>query len=136
MLADASLVRSINFGTIIVLDNDTVQTVAVDRFGSLSYSSGIRPVALGDAGLIEITGYQPGTNFVVTTSIIQSGSSSEELSSEQFELFLIDAPSNITVAGTGIAEIRFGGSIRTSGNGSEAFTDTSFNTRVRFTINF
>jgi hypothetical protein len=134
--ADATIVRDINFGTIVILDNDSVQTVSISQLGALSYSSGIRPVALGETGLIEITGYSPGTSFVVSTSIIQANSSSTDISNEQFELFSIDAPTNITVAGTGIAEIPFGASIRTSGSGSESFTDTSFSTRVRFTIEF
>ncbi|MDT0593848.1 hypothetical protein [Glaciecola petra] len=136
VIADSTLVRTIDFGTIVVLDNSSVQSIEMDRFGAFTFSSGIRPIAIGEAGLIEITDYAPGTTFIVSASITQSGTSSPLISLEHFELYAIDVPSSLVVPGTGIAELRFGGSIRTSGSGSEAFTDTTFTSRVRFTLNF
>lgn len=134
--AEVTLIESLDFGNVAMVDNDSVQTIAIDRFGNQSVTAGLRFVQFGRPGLIEFTGFAVGSEANVTATIIQPNSSTPVISQENFALTTIDIASTVRIPVSGIAEVPFGGTLSTSGSGSEGFSDTIYTHRVRISIDF
>lgn len=134
--ADVTLIRPLDFGKIAVLDNSTVKTFTMDRFGQVDAPLGTVVLSPGSQGIVEITGYPPGLELNIVASIIQPISSVPVGTGETFTLTNIDIANAIQIPFSGVAQLSFGGTLSTSGSGSVNFTNTLYTHRLRLDINF
>lgn len=128
--------RPINMGTIVVVDNSTVQSLTVDLFGNVIASTGLRIIERGEPGSYVATSLIPNVTYNISVSV-QNSTMNPGVASQEY--FTFDIPSydeQVLSDNNGDATIRVGGRIRTSGSGGQGFTDASYVSTVRVTISF
>ena len=117
------IVRQIDFGEVIVKNNDSVHEINVSHFGGYSADPAFIFLSTPLSGIYRLRGATPGQTISnVTITVTQQVTTG----GQQFNIdnFDIDYPS--IVDGSGEALIRVGARLRTSGNGLMYYNLTDF----------
>jgi len=133
---EVQVIRPLSFGTVAVLDNDSVGSIAIDYLGNTRISTNFAVIELPEAGIFRLVGYPANSTLFVTGSIIQAQTSSPQVSPEQFELVSVDTPISVNIENDGTAEFGVGGELVTSGSTNETFGNQEYTARLLITVNF
>lgn len=107
---------TLSFGTVVVRNNNIKGSVTVPRVGHSSSSGGVLIIQPGRPAELVFTDYYPYIELTVTPMLpVTTGVASGE--TEQFVLDKIDLPDFIRTDAAGVAKVKMGGRITTSGNG-------------------
>lgn len=129
-------IQPMSFGSVVILDNSSVQSISIDELGNISYSSGIRIVQPGNPGIIEGLGYPANAQLFVTANVAQGNTNSTVYSPEQFVLSTLHTATSVITESDGSFQLVVGGTLQTSGSGSRNFADTDYSATLTITVNF
>jgi len=104
------------FGTIIIRDNTIPGSVTVPAYGHPSSSGGVLILEPGRPAELIFSDYPPYIELTITPMLpVQTSVVSGD--TEQFTLGNIDLPKSIITDSTGVAKVKMGGTLKTSGAG-------------------
>lgn len=135
-LAEIRLIRPLDFGTVVVVDNATVGFLNINQQGGFSASNHFMVISPSQFGIVELYDYYPGSQVDITANVIQSTSTSPVVSPEKFTLTNVYIVNLVSIDPSGIAQVRFGGRLETSGSGRSTFADTQYTHRIQISVNF
>ena len=133
---EVQVIRPLRFGTVAVLDNDSVGSISIDYLGNTRISTNFAVVELPSTGIFRLVGYPANATLVVTGAVIQAQTTSPQASPEQFELVSVDTPLSVNIESDGTAEFSVGGELVTSGSTIETFGNQEYTARLLITVNF
>lgn len=133
--ATVSVLQSLDFGTIAVTNNNFAASLEITPNGNMQVVGGIAVLQNGNPGVFEISGYPPNTTLDVDVNVLNTQMISEIASEETFSLSLIVNSETVFTDNAGVALLSVGGRISSSGTGSNAFTDTRYNSTIQITVN-
>ncbi|WP_208111416.1 DUF4402 domain-containing protein [Marinomonas balearica] len=133
--AEVTESSSLDFGTIVVASNSSVQRLSLSYNGNVSYSSGIYPITEPTRAEFILTGYPNDQRVFLSSSVSTPNSSSTGYTVEQFTLTDLSVPAVITTDSSGSASFYVGGTLTTSGN-SGYYGDTAYSITYRVSINY
>lgn len=135
-MADIVEVRSLSFGSIAVISNDTQEFVRVSHSGTVSTSTHVMVVSPPTTGEFILSNFPANQRLNISGQALLPSSTSVQYSSEQFSLTDVDVPSVIFSDASGSALLPVGGTLSTSGSGNNAYIDTDYTIRYQITINY
>ena len=133
---DIHFSQSLNFGSLAILDNHSVQFIKFDYLGNISYSKGLRVIERGHIAIAEIISPRKNALLYITTDIIQPITEANGATDNHFRLTDIYTKPYVHVAANGPTILPIGGRLETSGNGSSNYADVDYNSRFSITVNF
>lgn len=136
VFADIQEVTSLDFGTIVVASNNIQAQVIMDYLGSTNYVGGVYAVTSPTRAEFQLSNFPANQALFITGNSIQSNTNSDIPSSEHFTLSNVSVPNTLTTDAVGSATLYVGGTLRTSGSGSTAYTDTRYTIRYQITVNY
>jgi hypothetical protein len=134
--AQLTEVRSIDFGEIAVVSNNSVQSIRMDYLGNLSIDPAIRILRRGTPGLFRVEGFAGNVQLFITSNILNSTMNPGVVSGEYPDLATLSAPASVFTRPDGSADIPVGGTVSTSGNGSLTFANATYSSNIQITIDF
>lgn len=135
-IAEVRIISSLDFGTVAILDNTTIGFLNINESGGFTSSDHFLVITPSQYGLIELYDYLPGSEVDLTATVIQATSTSPVISPEKFTLTNVNIVDSVLIDSTGVAQVRFGGRLETSGNSSLSFADTQYTHRIQISVNF
>lgn len=124
----------LSFGTIIIRDNTIPGSVTVPAYGHPSSSGGVLILKPGSPAELIFNDYPPYMELTVTpmlpveTSVVTGDT-------EQFTLGNIDLPKSIITDSKGVAKVKMGGTLETSGAGGN-YLNTDYKAVFYLDINY
>lgn len=113
--ADFIVDNPLKFGEIAIRSNAIVSTVSISRTGSQISTGHIFVIHPGEPGVFTLVDFPPFA--VVNLSVdLPAFSNMSYPNTAQFEISAVDIPSSVNLGGTGSAQFKMGGTLRTSGN--------------------
>ena len=135
-IAEVTEISILDFGKIVISSNNAASQAIVNRNGGAQYVGNIFPVSPPHRAEFALTNFPPNTTIFISATSIQATSNSEVASNEQFKLDNIDTPSSIVTNSNGSATLYVGGTLQTSGSGSNAYTNTNYSLKYRLDLNY
>ncbi|MGB3725131.1 MAG: hypothetical protein WA981_05140 [Glaciecola sp.] len=129
-------ITPVYFGTVVVLDNSTVGSIRIDEFGNTTVSTHFAVIDPPRYGEFRLVNFVPNSILFITGGIIQAGTTSPQVSPEQFTLNAVNVRATIRVDADGNAEFRVGGELVTSGSNSLAFGNQTYTSRLSITVDY
>ncbi|MFT6206149.1 MAG: hypothetical protein ACJA0T_000046 [Colwellia sp.] len=136
--ADSTLLEPLSFGTIVVINNDSVGSITIEPDGDITLTGPTLILNPGQPALVRFSNLSPYTKLNITANVVQATTSLVNGVSEQFTLSNITTLPSVTTDALGTAIVSVGGTIETSGIGVGAgdYLDTTYTATFRVTINF
>ena len=134
--AGTTVIDTLSFGTIAVLDNSSTSEITVTSTNNISCTNHIRILIPGHRGEFLLTSYPTYTPVFTTATVLVAETSSPAPTSAQFTLVNLETASSVTTDGTGFASVYVGGTIQTSGNASSQYFDSDYTATYELTFNF
>jgi hypothetical protein len=132
--ADIFEVQKLDFGTIAVIENNTSESLTIDKFGNTAVSAHLLVVSPPISGRFLIDSLAPNTGISVSMSHNASTMTPLISSQEFFTFSLTDYSDYLVADANGEAELLIGGTITTSGSGSLNFAQTDYTINYRVTF--
>lgn len=129
-------VDRLSFGNIVVLDNATPSEITVDTEGKVVYTNDIRIIDLGQPAYFVLSGFPTYTQLFTAVSVLNAETVSSIHNSQQFTLTNVTTAPSVTTNATGVAEIIIGGTLQTSGSGTNAYYDDTYTATLQLTISY
>ncbi|MFC4699872.1 hypothetical protein ACFO4O_06870 [Glaciecola siphonariae] len=129
-------VRSVDFGEIAIVSNNSVQSIRMDYLGNINTDSSIRILRRGTPGLFRASGFAGNVQLFITSNILNSTMNPGVVSGEYPNLSTLNVPPSVFTRSDGTADIPVGGTVSTSGNGSLTFADAVYSSNIQITIDF
>lgn len=129
-------ISPLNFGTVVIVSNNTPERIILNHSGGVGYTSGIYAVTAPSVAEFMLTNYPPSQLVFISANSIQAQSNSDIYSADQFTLTNVDTPSTLTTDPTGAATLYVGGTLETSGSGTNSYLDTRYTINYQVTINY
>jgi len=126
----------ISFGTIAVVHNDTVGSLAIDIFDNLSVDNNFRVITPGNFGVFTVSGLPSNSSLPVEISVTNPTMNPSRAFDESFIFSVSSFDQTARADASGNASIRVGGTITTSGTGNRNFEQATYASQIRITINF
>ncbi|WOT05605.1 DUF4402 domain-containing protein [Shewanella youngdeokensis] len=124
----------LSFGSIIITDNSTVGSITVPAYGNTVTSGGVMVLTPGNPAELVFTDYIPYSTLTVTPMLPVTTSITSGIT-EQFTLDQIDIPSRIRTDSAGMARVKMGGRLTTSGNGGR-YINTAYKAVFHIDISY
>lgn len=119
--------NALSFGQVVIVDNSVVSTVTIDLSdGKTRTTKKMLVLVPGHLGEFTLLSFQPYTEVDISVSFLSAESASVVGSAEQFTLTNLTTEPKVTIDEHGIATIYVGGTLSTSGNGNNGYTNTSY----------
>ena len=134
--AGTTVIETLSFGTVAVLDNSSTSEVTVTSTNTVSCTNHIRILIPGHRAEFLLTSYPTYTTVFTTVNILSAETTSPATASEQFTLINLEIAPSVTTDGTGFASVYVGGTLRTSGSGSGQYFDSSYTATYELNLNF
>jgi hypothetical protein len=129
-------ISPLDFGSIVVADNNSSQRISINYTGSISSTTGIYIVTPPATGEFLLTNYPSEQQVFITARSIQAQSNSDIYTADQFTLTDVDVPSVITTDPAGSATLYVGGTLETSGSGINSYTNTQYRITYQISVNY
>lgn len=136
VLAGVEQEQALNFGRLVVLSNQQVESFAIDRTGNINYSDVFRVIEPPERGRFRVFDLPSNTPFTISSVILQNRLTSTSPNVEFFDFVSLDHLNLVVTDELGEANIWVGGQISTSGQGSVNFGDLPLLANYRITIDF
>jgi hypothetical protein len=133
--ATVTPIQELDFGVVVVTNNNSIAKIQIDPAGNTQVTGGLAVISGGNNAIYELSDLEANRTFDVDVDVINSEMISETASEETFSLSILRNSTTVFTDNSGTALLFFGGEIQTSGNSSEAFTDTRYNSTIQITIN-
>lgn len=134
--ADTTELRSLDFGSIAILSNNTQEFIRISHTGIVGTSSAVLVITPPTTGEFLLTNFPANKRLHISGQSLLPSSTSTQYSVEQFSLDSIDVPSVIFSDANGSATLPVGGTLVTSGSGNNAYVDTDYRIPYQITINY
>jgi hypothetical protein len=134
-IAAIATISELSFGTIAVVNNDTMSDISINTSGRIIITNHIRVIMPGQRGEYVLSSYPTYTQLFTTVSVVQSQSTSPAPGSEQFTLVEVNTAPSVTTSGSGTATVFVGGTFRTSGAAGQ-YNDTLYSASFNLDVNF
>jgi hypothetical protein len=135
--ADIEELQALSFGKLVVLNNDEIETLRIDKAGNLSYSDVFRVINPPQRARFRAFNLPANTPLNVSSVILQSTLATDRPNLQRFTFDELDHLGVIITDETGEASIWVGGQISTSGEGPILYGDSvPFTADYRLTIDF
>lgn len=129
--------NKLSFGTVVVTDNSTISNVTVNLSDGKTLSTNkmliLVPGQLAEFTLINFTPY---SLLNISANILSSETSSDTGSLSQFSLTNLTIESTVTVDNSGMATLFMGGTLSTSGNGTNSYISTNYHSTYNIVISY
>tara|TARA_Y100000310_G_C20608458_1_gene776765 strand:- start:546 stop:1013 length:468 start_codon:yes stop_codon:yes gene_type:complete len=129
-------ITELNFGTIAIASNNTHSQIIVRYSGEYEYNGNIYQISPPSPAEFLITNHPTNTVIFITKSNIQTTTNSQFFSGDQFTLQDIDLPNSVVTDANGSASFFVGGTLQTSGSGSNRYTDTKYFLQYSIDLNY
>jgi len=129
-------VDDLSFGAIVVLDNTITSEITVDLQGRVTFTNHIRLIDLGHPAHFVLSNYTPYTQLFTSASVVTAETTSNNASSQQFTLINVTTSPTVTTSVAGIAEVFIGGTLQTSGSGTNQYYDQKYTAMILLTVNY
>lgn len=136
VIADVVEARSLSFGSIAIISNNSQEFVRISHTGNVSTSTHVMVVTPPITGEFILSNFPANQRLSISGQAILPSSISSQYSSEQFSLTDVDVPSAIFSDTSGSAILPIGGTLSTSGSGSNSYIDTDYTIRYQISINY
>lgn len=134
--AEVTEVSKLDFGKIVLADNNLPYQVIVNRDGESQYIGNIFPISQPERAEFYLTNFPINTIIFITATNIQATSNSKTFSNEQFTLENIDIPKSIVTDPNGTATLYVGGTLQSSGSGSNGYSNTDYSLKYQLEITY
>ncbi|SBS26576.1 hypothetical protein MAQ5080_00557 [Marinomonas aquimarina] len=134
--ADIEEVTPLSFGSIVVLSNDSVESISINHNGIVSSTQAIMTVTPPTVGEFLLSNFPLNQRLFLSAQSIQSTTNSAVYSTEQFVMSNVDVPNVIFTDGNGNAQVNVGGTLSTSGSGNKSFVDTAYHIRFQLSVDY
>jgi hypothetical protein len=134
--AEITTIQSLNFGTIVVTNNNFQSSVIIDPVGNVQIIGGIAVIESGNHAVYQLSDLPPNTVITPNIQVINSQMIANISSEETFRLTLLPNQNTLISDSNGSATLTLGGRIDSSGNGSIRFSDTDYESTIQITINY
>lgn len=133
-----TILSPLDFGTIVVMNNDSIGQVTIEIDGDIIISGPISVLTPGQPAQIRFSNLTAYTLLNISSNIVTATTTIPSGTSEQFTLTNIDTPTTVTTDQLGTAIVEVGGTIQTSGVGIGAgeYLDTTYSASFEVIINF
>jgi len=131
---DIVLERPINFGTVVVVNNDSPGTLSIDRFGNMSASSNFRIIASGEPASFSVTGLPPFSNTSILVTSVDEDMNPGRPYTETFTFSVTSFEPSARADANGDSSFNVGGTITLSGSGDNVYENATYETSFRVTI--
>lgn len=138
VLAGNTVVELLDFGTIVVINNDSIGQITVNLNGSTTVAGPIILLVPGQPAEIEFFGYPAYTPLSITSNVVTATTTIPFGSSEQFTLTSVNTLPSVTTDVLGTVIVTVGGTIQTSGVGVGVgeYLDTTYSATYEVIVNF
>lgn len=136
VMSDTIESKSLSFGSIAVISNNTREFIRINHNGIVSSSSSVMIVSPPSTGEFILTNFPPNQRLFISGQSLLPSSISTRYSPEQFSLTNIDVPSVIFSDVNGSAILPVGGTLSTSGSGNNTYIDTDYTIQYQITVNY
>jgi hypothetical protein len=136
VLAGTTVVDTLSFGTVAVLDNASASEITVSLTNQVSGTNYIRILIPGHRAEFLLTSYPTHTTVFTTVNVLVAETSSPATESAQFTLVNLETAPSVTTDGTGFATVYVGGTLQTSGSGSGQYFDSTYTATYELDLNF
>lgn len=127
--------QSLNFGTVLVISNNSPESFTIQKNGFVTNTAGIRIMNNHQPAIFYITGLNPNSVYDVEVDIATPEMVGDIASAETFNLSIADYDKSVRADSLGAGQIRVGGTITTSGLSNLNFEVTTFQAQFIITIN-
>jgi hypothetical protein len=128
--------QALNFGTVVLVHNDSEGSLTVDIFGNISLDNNFRIVTPGNHAIFGVSGLPANSSLPVTVSVTNPTMNPRQVFDESFVLSITSYDQQARTDEFGDATIRVGGTITTSGSSNLNFAQATYESQIRVTINF
>jgi len=135
-LGTVTQVDKLSFGNIVVLDNSTISEITVSTQGKVTYTNDIRIIDLGHPAYFVLSEFTTYTQLFTVASVLTAESVSSYSGSQQFTLTNLTTASSVTTNATGIAEVIIGGTLQSSGSGTNMYYDDTYISTLQLIISY
>lgn len=131
---DIVLERPINFGTIVVVNNDSEGQLSIDHSGNMSVSSNFAVISRGEPALFSVTGLPPFSNAAILVTSFDEDMNPGRPYSETFKFSVTSFDATARADVNGDSSFNVGGTITLSGTGNNVYENASYESSFRVTI--
>ncbi|PKF61169.1 hypothetical protein CW745_11075 [Psychromonas sp. psych-6C06] len=120
-----------------VTDNSSVSSVTVNLVDGKTLSNNkLRVLVPGQLGEFTLIDFPPYTQLYINAVILSSETTSDDYSPSQFTLDNITTLPTITVNESGIATLFIGGTLSTSGDGTNQYINSNYDGIYNISISY
>ena len=134
--SDIEQVQALDFGTLVVLKNDEVESFRLGRNGNVSFSDAFLIFSPPQRAIFSLSELPADSVIRVSAFVLDPVFTSASLNTERFTFDELDFLPIINSDINGEAQVFVGGQISTSGDGSTNFGTFPLSAGYRFTIDF
>lgn len=134
--AEVTIIQSLNFGKIVMTNNNFQASMIIDPVGNVQIIGGIAVLERGNHAVYELSNLPANTVLSPNVQVINSQMIANISSEETFRLTLLPNQNTLITDSTGSATLTVGGRIDSSGSGSIRFSDTDYESAIQITINY
>lgn len=131
---DVTLEQSLDFGTIVVIDNDSAGQLSIDRFGNVTISNNFRVIESGQPAVFSFTGLPSFSSPSIVISEVDSQMNPGQFSPETFTFTVTSFDPSARANGNGDALVSVGGTLTLSASGNNAFVDATYEANFRISV--
>jgi hypothetical protein len=136
--AGNTLLEPLNFGTIVVINNDSVGKITIALDGKITLEGPISIITPGHPAQFRFSNLPSYTQLNVTANVLSATTTIAAGTSEQFTLSNMVTLPSVTTNALGTVLVLVGGTLETSGVGvgDGGYLDTTYSATYEVTVDF